>query len=103
MASSAVVAKRERDAYRPGERLWIKTKNRFYGSPPTARGHAQGQPPLVRECRAPETAEPLYERFAAALRALGVSVETGVFGARMLVEIANDGPVTVILEAGETA
>jgi D-tyrosyl-tRNA(Tyr) deacylase len=44
-------------------------------------------------------AEPLVERVAAALRDLGVPVETGVFGARMLVELANDGPVTILLEA----
>jgi D-aminoacyl-tRNA deacylase len=45
-----------------------------------------------------EQAEPLYERFWAALRDLGVHVETGVFGARMQVELVNDGPVTLILE-----
>lgn len=45
-----------------------------------------------------EQAEPLYERFAVALRDLGVHVETGVFGARMAVELVNDGPVTIILE-----
>lgn len=46
----------------------------------------------------PEVAEPLYEAFCGALRAAGLQVETGVFGARMMVEIANDGPVTIILE-----
>lgn len=45
-----------------------------------------------------ELAEPLYERFVAALRALGVPVETGVFGAHMAVELINDGPVTITLE-----
>jgi len=45
-----------------------------------------------------EVAEPLYEAFCGALRAAGLQVETGVFGARMMVEIANDGPVTIILE-----
>jgi D-tyrosyl-tRNA(Tyr) deacylase len=40
----------------------------------------------------------LYERFCDELRALGVEVETGVFGARMSVELVNDGPVTIILE-----
>jgi len=44
-------------------------------------------------------AEPLVTAFAAELRALGASVETGVFGADMQVELVNDGPVTLILEA----
>jgi D-tyrosyl-tRNA(Tyr) deacylase len=45
----------------------------------------------------PEQAEPLYERFSQTLRELGVPVETGVFGARMEVELVNDGPVTIVL------
>ncbi len=45
-----------------------------------------------------ERADPLYQRFRDELRALGVPVETGVFGARMAVELVNDGPVTIILE-----
>jgi D-tyrosyl-tRNA(Tyr) deacylase len=45
-----------------------------------------------------EEAEPLYERFCESLRELGVRVETGVFRARMAVELENDGPVTIILE-----
>ena len=44
-----------------------------------------------------EQAEPIYEAFCEALRALGVQVETGVFGARMQLELVNDGPVTIIL------
>jgi D-aminoacyl-tRNA deacylase len=43
-------------------------------------------------------AEPLYEAFCSALRDLGVTVETGVFGERMAVELVNDGPVTIVLE-----
>ncbi len=46
----------------------------------------------------PEVAEPLYERFCEELRALGIPVETGVFGARMQLELVNDGPVTIILD-----
>jgi D-tyrosyl-tRNA(Tyr) deacylase len=46
----------------------------------------------------PEVAEPLYEQFCEALRGLGVHVETGVFGARMELELVNDGPVTLVLE-----
>ena len=46
----------------------------------------------------PEVAEPLYERFCAALRAEGVPVRTGLFGARMQVSLVNDGPVTIVLD-----
>ncbi|MGH2931442.1 MAG: D-aminoacyl-tRNA deacylase [Gaiellaceae bacterium] len=59
----------------------------------------KGNRPSFAETAAPGEAEDLYEAFGAALRILGVPVETGVFGARMLVEIANDGPVTIILDA----
>jgi len=45
-----------------------------------------------------EVAEPLYERFCEELRTLGVPVETGVFGAKMEVELVNDGPVTIVLD-----
>ena len=45
----------------------------------------------------PEEAEPLYQVFCAALDELGVEVATGVFGARMELELVNDGPVTIIL------
>jgi D-tyrosyl-tRNA(Tyr) deacylase len=44
-------------------------------------------------------AEPVVEAFAAALRALGLEVTTGIFGADMAVELVNDGPVTLFLEA----
>jgi D-tyrosyl-tRNA(Tyr) deacylase len=47
-----------------------------------------------------EEAEPVYEHFCAAVRDLGIHVETGVFGARMQVELVNDGPVTIVLEVG---
>jgi D-tyrosyl-tRNA(Tyr) deacylase len=45
-----------------------------------------------------EQAEPLYARFCEALEELGVQVKTGVFGARMQVELVNDGPVTIVLD-----
>jgi D-aminoacyl-tRNA deacylase len=61
---------------------------------------AKGNRPSFSRAAPPEGAEPLYERFAQALRDLGVTVETGAFGAKMLVEIANDGPVTIVLDAG---
>jgi D-tyrosyl-tRNA(Tyr) deacylase len=59
---------------------------------------AKGNRPSFIGAAPPELAEPLYGRFCAELRALGVPVETGVFGARMQVELVNDGPVTILLE-----
>jgi D-tyrosyl-tRNA(Tyr) deacylase len=56
----------------------------------------QGNRPSFGEAAEPEIAERLYESFCAALTALGVPVETGVFGARMRVDLANDGPVTIV-------
>jgi D-aminoacyl-tRNA deacylase len=58
----------------------------------------KGNRPSFTDAAPPEQAEPLYERFCEALRELGVGVATGVFGARMAVEIANDGPVTIVLD-----
>jgi D-tyrosyl-tRNA(Tyr) deacylase len=58
---------------------------------------AKGNRPSFSGAARPETAEPVYEAFAAALRELGVEVATGVFGARMQVELLNDGPVTIVL------
>jgi D-tyrosyl-tRNA(Tyr) deacylase len=55
------------------------------------------RPGFERALRGPE-AEPLYESFVAALRGLGVEVETGVFGAAMEVALVNDGPATFVLE-----
>jgi D-tyrosyl-tRNA(Tyr) deacylase len=59
---------------------------------------AKGNRPSFTAAAPPEEAEPLYEAFCAELRTLGVPVETGVFGARMAVELVNDGPVTIVLE-----
>jgi D-aminoacyl-tRNA deacylase len=59
---------------------------------------AKGTRPDLSQAAPPGAAAPLYERFCKALRDLGVQVETGVFGERMQVEIANDGPVTIVLE-----
>jgi D-tyrosyl-tRNA(Tyr) deacylase len=47
-------------------------------------------------------AEPLVEELCAALRRRGAHVETGIFGAHMDVESVNNGPVTVILDVGQT-
>jgi D-tyrosyl-tRNA(Tyr) deacylase len=59
---------------------------------------AKGNRPSFAGAAAPDAAAQLYEAFCAALRELGVPVATGVFGARMAVELVNDGPVTVVLE-----
>jgi D-tyrosyl-tRNA(Tyr) deacylase len=58
---------------------------------------AKGNRPSFSAAARPEDAEPLYERVVEALRALGIHVETGAFGARMAVEIVNDGPVTIVI------
>jgi D-tyrosyl-tRNA(Tyr) deacylase len=59
---------------------------------------AKGRRPSFVDAARPEQAIPLYQRFVAALRDRGLEVATGEFGAQMLVEIHNDGPVTLILE-----
>jgi D-tyrosyl-tRNA(Tyr) deacylase len=58
----------------------------------------RGRRPSFVEAARPEVAIPLYERFLAQLRAAGLRVEAGEFGADMHVELLNDGPVTLILE-----
>jgi len=66
----------------------------------TLYGDARGQrrPSFVAAAR-PEQAKLLYEEFCAALRRLGVKVETGVFQATMAVELVNEGPVTILLDS----
>jgi D-tyrosyl-tRNA(Tyr) deacylase len=61
---------------------------------------AKGNRPSFTAAARPEVAEALYERFAERLRELGVPVETGVFGAKMQIELVNDGPVTIVIEVG---
>ncbi len=58
----------------------------------------KGRRPSFSEAASPMDAEPLVERFAGFLRAQGIPVQTGIFGAHMLVKIQNDGPVTMWLE-----
>ena len=65
----------------------------------TLYGNAEkGRRPSFIDAARPELAVPLYERFITLLRARGVAVETGEFGAMMDVELVNDGPVTLWLE-----
>jgi D-aminoacyl-tRNA deacylase len=61
----------------------------------------RGTRPDFSKAAHPEVAEPLYERFCQALRERGIEVATGVFGARMQVELVNDGPVTIVLDLGQ--
>jgi D-tyrosyl-tRNA(Tyr) deacylase len=60
----------------------------------------RGNRPSFSDAAPPELAEPLYERLCEALRALGVPVATGRFGALMQLELVNDGPVTIVLDVG---
>ena len=58
----------------------------------------KGNRPSFTAAAAPERAEPLLERFCEALEELGVPVRRGLFGARMEVDLVNDGPVTIVLD-----
>jgi D-aminoacyl-tRNA deacylase len=58
-----------------------------------------GRRPSYIQAAAPEEANRLYEEFVRSMRALGVTVETGVFQAHMRVELVNDGPVTILLDS----
>ena len=59
----------------------------------------KGKRPGFSDAALPETAIPLYEQFVENLKALGLVVATGQFGADMLVSIDNDGPVTILLDS----
>jgi len=61
----------------------------------------KGRRPSFIEAAPPEISEPLYLKFISYLKESGLKVATGQFGAKMLVEIHNDGPVTLILESKE--
>ncbi len=75
-----------------GGRLLVISQFTLYGDA------AKGRRPSFIDAARPEVAIPLYERFLAQLRARGFEVAAGEFGADMLVQIHNDGPVTLILD-----
>jgi D-tyrosyl-tRNA(Tyr) deacylase len=69
----------------------------------TLYGDARGQRrPSFISAAPPEQAAALYEEFNKALRALGVTVATGIFQAMMSVELVNEGPVTILLDSDKT-
>ncbi|MYD55013.1 MAG: D-tyrosyl-tRNA(Tyr) deacylase [Chloroflexi bacterium] len=61
----------------------------------------KGRRPSFTSAARPELAEPLVEHFAESLRAQGVPVQTGEFGAMMSVELINDGPFTVVIDSAD--
>jgi D-tyrosyl-tRNA(Tyr) deacylase len=69
----------------------------------TLYGDARGQRrPSFMAAAPPDIAKAPYEEFCAALRAMGITVETGVFQAAMSVELVNEGPVTILLDSDKT-
>ena len=75
----------------PGGALLVVSQFTLYGDA------SRGRRPSYVDAARPEVARPLYDAFVARLRAAGVQVETGEFGAMMDVELVNDGPVTLWL------
>ncbi len=63
----------------------------------------KGRRPSFTEAADPSIAEALYQCFVNFLKQYGLKVETGIFAARMEVKIVNDGPVTLIIDSGETS
>ena len=76
----------------PGGAMLIVSQFTLYGD---AR---KGRRPSFTDAAPPAVAIPLYEHFLAAIQSRGIPIQTGEFGADMLVEVANDGPVTLIVD-----
>lgn len=62
----------------------------------------KGRRPSYVQAAPPDVAEPIFDGLVAAMRAAGVRVATGRFGAHMAVDLVNDGPVTLVLELAPT-
>lgn len=83
------------DDTRPAERPAVLAVSQF-----TLYGDARkGRRPTWAAAAPREVAEPIVDAFVAALRDLGVDVQTGMFGAQMRVELINDGPVTLVIDS----
>ena len=61
----------------------------------------KGRRPSYMEAAQPAVAQSLYEAFNSALRSKGITVATGIFGEHMMLEITNDGPVTILLDSSK--
>jgi D-aminoacyl-tRNA deacylase len=85
--------KMNRSLIETGGAALVVSQFTLYGD---ARG---GRRPSYIEAAAPDAAKAIYEEFVSALRAIGVHCETGIFQARMAVELTNDGPVTILLDS----
>jgi D-aminoacyl-tRNA deacylase len=85
--------KMNRSLVETGGAALVVSQFTLYGD---ARG---GRRPSYIEAAAPDAAKAIYEEFVGALRGLGVRCETGIFQARMAVELTNDGPVTILLDS----
>jgi D-tyrosyl-tRNA(Tyr) deacylase len=85
--------KMTRDVTEAGGAVLVVSQFTLYGD------CRKGRRPSFIEAAPPETAIPLYEAFIEAVRALGVRVATGRFGAMMDVELVNAGPVTLIVDS----
>lgn len=59
----------------------------------------RGRRPSFSDAARPEVANPLYEEFVEKVKSQGINVGTGKFGAHMMVDLTNDGPVTILLES----
>jgi len=84
--------KMNRDVKEAGGSLLVVSQFTLYGDA------QQGRRPSFIAAAPPAVAEPLYQSLLAALRAKGLAVEAGVFGAMMQVSLVNDGPVTLIID-----
>jgi D-tyrosyl-tRNA(Tyr) deacylase len=85
--------KMNRDVTEAGGAVLVVSQFTLYGD------CRKGRRPSFIDAAPPTIAVPLYEAFVIAIKALGVRVETGRFGADMQVELVNDGPVTLIVES----